>query len=67
MPCQQTGDAMVHELPGVVQYTRLNWCGSIHVRKGNVNLQEDRVAIADSTLFSVFSLPMIAGIRPLPW
>ncbi len=56
-----TGDAMVHEVPGVVQYTRLNWWGSIHVRKGNVNLQEDRVAIADSTLFSVFSLPMIAG------
>jgi putative ABC transport system permease protein len=56
-----TGLAMMTELPGVVQYTRLNWWGSIHVRKGNVNLQEDRVAIADSTLFSVFSLPMIVG------
>ena len=56
-----TGLAMMKELPGIVQYTRLNWSGSILVRKGNVNLQEDRVAIADSTLFSVFSLPMIAG------
>ncbi|HLX65991.1 MAG TPA: ABC transporter permease, partial [Puia sp.] len=56
-----TGLAMMKELPGIVQYTRLNRWGSIHVRKGNVNLQEDRVGIADSTLFSVFSLPMIAG------
>jgi putative ABC transport system permease protein len=57
----QTGFAMVHELPGVLQCTRLNWSGSIHIRKDNVNLQEDRGAVADSTLFSVFSLPMIAG------
>jgi putative ABC transport system permease protein len=57
----EMGQAMVHELPDVVQYTRLNWYGTIHVRKGNANLQEDRVAIADSTLFAVFSLPMIAG------
>src|ERR1700744_4060578 len=57
----ETGLAMVKELPGVVQYTRLNWFGNIHVRRDKVNLQEDRVAIADSTLFSVFSLPMIAG------
>jgi len=57
----QTGFAMAHELPDVVQYARLNLFGSIHIRKGNVNLQEDRGAIADSTVFSVFSLPMITG------
>ena len=57
----QTGLAMVHELPDVAQYARLNWFGSIHIRKDNVNLQEDRGAIADSTVFSVFSLPMITG------
>ena len=55
------GPDMVRELPGVEQYTRLQYHGSIHVRKGNDNLQEDRVEFADSTLFSVFTLPMIDG------
>ena len=55
------GAAMLHELPQVEQYTRLQWHGSIHVRKGNDNLEEDRVAYADSTLFAVFTIPMIEG------
>jgi putative ABC transport system permease protein len=57
----ELGPAMVHEIPGVLQYTRLLWHGGMYVRRGDENLQEDRVAFADSTLFSVFSLPMIAG------
>lgn len=55
------GPAMAHDLPDVQQYTRLQWHSSIHVRKGNENVQEDRVAFADSTLFKVFTLPMIEG------
>src|ERR1700761_1118760 len=57
----ETGPAMAQELPGVLQYTRLDGHGNMHVRRGNENLEEDHVALADSTLFSVFSLPMIAG------
>jgi len=55
------GSAMVREMPQVEQYTRLQWHGNLHVRKGNENLNESRVAFADSTLFDVFTLPVIAG------
>ena len=57
----QLGPDMVHELPEVENYTRLQWYGSFHVRKGDENVQEGRVAYADSTLFEVFTLPMIEG------
>ena len=48
-------------MPQVEQYTRLKWHGSLHIRKGNENLSEGRVAFADSTLFDVFTLPVING------
>ncbi len=52
---------MVKEIPEVEQYTRLQWHGSLLIKKGNENLREDRVAYGDSTLFDVFTLPMISG------
>ena len=52
---------MVKEFPQVEQYTRIRWYGSFLVKKGNENIQEGRVGFADSTLFEVFTLPMIAG------
>jgi putative ABC transport system permease protein len=55
------GPAMVKEFPQVEQYTRIRWYGSFLVKKGNENLQEVRVAYGDSTLFDVFTLPMLAG------
>lgn len=55
------GPVMVREFPQVEQYTRIKWYGSFLVKKGNENLKENRVAYADSTLFSVFTLPMTAG------
>jgi putative ABC transport system permease protein len=55
------GPTMVKEFPQVEQYTRIRWYGSFLVRKGNENLKEGRVAFGDSTLFNVFTLPMIAG------
>src|SRR3954452_6173035 len=55
------GTTMVKEFPQVKQYTRIRWYGSFLVRKGNENLKEGRVAYGDSTLFDVFTLPMIAG------
>jgi putative ABC transport system permease protein len=55
------GSAMVREMPQVQQYTRLRWHGSIFVRKGNENIREGRVGYADSSLFDVFTLPMIEG------
>ena len=55
------GITMVREMPGVEQYTRIGWYGSFSVKKGTENIREDRVAYGDSTLFSVFTLPMVAG------
>jgi putative ABC transport system permease protein len=55
------GSTMVHDFPEVKQYTRLRWYGSFLVKKGNENIQEGRVGFADSTLFDVFTLPVIEG------
>lgn len=55
------GTTMVKEIPEVEQYTRIQWHGSLLIKKGNENLREDHVAYGDSTLFEVFTLPMISG------
>lgn len=55
------GTEAVRQLPQVEQYTRLRWHGSFLVRKGEFNVSEWRVGYADSTLFEVFTLPMISG------
>ncbi len=55
------GAAMKKDLPQVKQYVRLRDHGGMLVKKGTQNLQEDNVILADSTLFDVFTLPMIAG------
>jgi putative ABC transport system permease protein len=55
------GTTMVKECPQVLQYTRLQWHNSMLIKKGTENLREDRVGYGDSTLFDVFTLPMIAG------
>ncbi|MEO6187327.1 MAG: ABC transporter permease [Ginsengibacter sp.] len=55
------GLAMVNEMPQVENYTRISWYGSFLVKKGNEDIPEERVAYADSSLFDVFTLPVIAG------
>jgi putative ABC transport system permease protein len=47
--------------PEVEQTVRFMLTGSFHVRKGNQDIEEDRVAYCDPTLFDVFTLPMIQG------
>ncbi|MBS1566483.1 MAG: ABC transporter permease, partial [Bacteroidetes bacterium] len=63
--CAQTpallGDEAVKQVPGVKQYTRFRFRGGLLIKKGNSNLRENRVMYADSTLFDVFTLPMISG------
>lgn len=53
--------AMLLEYPVVEQMTRVNYQGSILVRKGNQYVQDDHAAFADSTFFKVFTLPLIQG------
>jgi len=55
------GPALRQDYPEVEQETRFRGRGGFLVRKGAQNIREDRVTYADSTLFRVFTLPMIAG------
>lgn len=55
------GQTAKEEIQEVEQTTRLRWYGSFLVKKGNENIREENVAWADSTLFDVFTLPMISG------
>ena len=55
------GPETVKQIPGVEQYTRFRRGGTLLIKKGNINLREDRVVYADSTLLEVFSLNMISG------
>ncbi len=55
------GETAKREVQEVEQVTRLQWYGGFLVKKGNENIREGNVAWADSTLFDVFTLPMISG------
>ncbi|HEY4109350.1 ABC transporter permease [Puia sp.] len=55
------GPTVLREYPEVVKEVRFRNNGGRLVKKGNQNIKEESVIMADSTLFEVFSLPMIAG------
>src|SRR5882672_1979077 len=55
------GAALKRDYPEVEQEVHFRQYGGLLVKKGQQNLQEDKVIYADSTLFSVFTLPMIQG------
>src|SRR3569833_598839 len=50
-----------NDYPEVEADVRFRSYGCFLVRKGSQNLQEEKVIYADSTLFSVFTLPMVYG------
>ena len=52
---------MVKDYPEVENAVRFRNYGPSLVKKGNENIKEERVIYTDSTLFDVFTLPMIAG------
>jgi putative ABC transport system permease protein len=55
------GQAMLRDYPEVEKEVRLQKSGGFLVRKGSQNIQEDAVLYADSTIFDVFTLPLIDG------
>jgi putative ABC transport system permease protein len=55
------GETAENEIRQVEETTRLQWYGGFLVKKGNENIREGNVAWADSSLFDVFTLPMISG------
>src|SRR5438309_1709207 len=56
------GSTLKKDYPQVVQYTRVfTNNGNKLIKKGNSYIDEQHVAHADSTFFSVFQLPSVAG------
>ena len=55
------GPTLRNDFPQVEQYVRFRNYGGLLVKKDNQNVQEDKVIYADSTLFDVFTLPIIEG------
>lgn len=52
---------LVKDYPEVVSAVRFRNYGSSLVKKENENIKEERIIFTDSTLFDVFTLPMLAG------
>jgi putative ABC transport system permease protein len=55
------GPTFLRDYPEVEKEVRFRDNGGRLVKKGNQNIKEESVILADSTLFDVFTLPMIAG------
>ncbi|WP_080054686.1 ABC transporter permease [Spirosoma aerolatum] len=57
------GPTLKKDYPQVEQYVRLHQRGTWLVKRAGetTNLREDNVTFADSTLFDVFTLPLISG------
>ena len=56
------GGLLKKDYPEVAEYTRVyNQSSTALVKHGNEYISEDRVAFVDSTFFTVFSLPAVAG------
>ncbi len=53
--------ALKADFPEIEEAVRFRERGGLRIKKGNQNIQEDKVVYADSTLFAVFTLPMIEG------
>ncbi|AYL94836.1 ABC transporter permease [Mucilaginibacter celer] len=53
--------AFQNDYPEVERTCRLLQRGGYNVKKGNQIIHENKVILADSTLFDVFTLPMVAG------
>jgi putative ABC transport system permease protein len=55
------GPTVLREYPEVLKEVRFRNNGGRLVKKGNQNIKEESVIMVDSTLFDVFSLPLLAG------
>ncbi|PWU04436.1 MAG: cell division protein FtsX [Bacteroidetes bacterium] len=55
------GPALVASYPKIQQMVRFSHVGDLLVRKGNNHVLDHHFTFADSTIFKVFTLPMIAG------
>src|SRR5919112_6641122 len=59
--CAPLAFTMVKDYPQIESAVRFRNYGGSVVKKGNQNIQEQRIIFTDSTLFDVFTISMIAG------
>ncbi|WP_419701076.1 ABC transporter permease [Mucilaginibacter sp. NFX135] len=52
---------LINDFPEVEKSARLLHDMGVRIRKNNENVQEDKVAYSDPTIFTIFTLPMIEG------
>lgn len=55
------GPTLKKDFPQVEQYVRFRGAGGLLLKKDNEYVQENQVIYADSTLFDVFTFPMLDG------
>jgi putative ABC transport system permease protein len=55
------GPTFAKDFNQIDHYTRFKSSSGVVIRKGSENIREDRVVFADSSLFDVFTINMIAG------
>jgi putative ABC transport system permease protein len=55
------GSVFSRDFPQVEHWVRFRHKGGFLVKKGNEHVKEEKVIYADSSLFDVFTLPLIAG------
>ncbi|HEX9512394.1 MAG TPA: ABC transporter permease [Puia sp.] len=55
------GPAFAKDFKQIEQYTRFKYNSGVVIQKGGESIREDRAVYADSSLFDVFTLDMIAG------
>jgi putative ABC transport system permease protein len=55
------GPTLVADHPRILQMVRLHNPGDVLVRKGNDHILDHHQVFADSTIFKVFTFPMLAG------
>jgi putative ABC transport system permease protein len=55
------GATLKRDFPEVEDAARLGTAGSMLVKSGGENVREEKVLYADSTVFNVFTLPVLAG------
>lgn len=53
--------ALKSDFPEIEEVARFRGKGGAQIKKGNQNIPEDMMAYADSTIFKVFTLPMLDG------
>jgi putative ABC transport system permease protein len=56
-----TATALKNDYPEVEEVARFRPRGGAKVKKGNENIQENMMIYADSSIFKVFTLPMVSG------